>query len=164
MKQELAKRIAIAIEAFKSGPSARFVQIRRIPRGVIDGFHHWANGAPIEGGYLFHRRLDGQRLWLLLIEWNPSYGFYVVVFPEDQRGPIVEAHHIEEGPSRKLLKWRYAPVKRDGKNRQRREFFESLYGTTSVLIPVPTSKDEVEDFLFEVFQLAERRLLADQAR
>ena len=163
MEHELALGVAKILKAVKSAPAGQFSVVGERAPGIIRDFHHWADGARTEAAYLFQRRSNGKRFWLLLIEWNEAYGFYVVVFPENQKGPILEIHRVEHGAARELLSWSYKPVKRDNKNQQRKEFFASLYGSTSVLIPVPTSPTETEDFLSEVFHLAERRLLADQA-
>lgn len=163
MEHALALKVAKLLRELKAAPSPRFAGLSERAPGVIRDFHHWADGALTEAAYLFQRRADRKKLWVLLIEWNEANGFYVVVFPEDRRGPIVEIHRMEHNGERELLKWQYKPAKRDNKNRERREFFESLYGSASVLIPVPRTLPETEDFISELFQLAERRLQADVA-
>ena len=163
VKHELALEVAKLLQKVKVLPSSKFSVLSERAPGRIRDFHHWADGALTEAAYLFERRADRKRFWVLLIEWNEANGFYVVLFPEDRKGPLFEMYRTERSGERELLSWTYKPVKRDNKNKERKEHFESIYGSTSVLISVPRTPAEAEVFLSEVFQLAERRREADLA-
>ena len=127
----------------------------------LDEFHQWADSKEFEGGFLIKNQ-NGQKIWMLLIEWNENHGFYVVLFPEDRSGPKAEIHKVVNEDDKQLLKWRYSPSKRDGKNEKRKGYFEKYFFSCEVLISIPSEVKEVSGFLNELSSLYESRVKADK--
>ena len=124
-------------------------------------FHQWADSKDFEGGFLLENS-KGINLWLLLIKWNEANGYYVVLFPEDKAGPIAEIHSLSSDEDGQYLHWSYRPSKRDGKNDERKAYFEKYFLSLDVVISLPKTVDEVSDFLDELISLAENRAKADE--
>lgn len=127
----------------------------------LKNFHQWANSKDFEGGFLLENS-KGVNLWLLLIKWNEANGYYVVLFPEDKAGPIAEIHSFSSDDDGEYLHWRYRPSKRDGKNDERKEYFEKYFFSLDVVISLPRTVDEISEFLGELISLAENRAKADE--
>lgn len=130
------------------------------PKPLKD-FHQWANSKEFEGGFLV-KNSTGSNLWLLLIKWNDAHGFYIVLFPEDKSGPIAEIHSYTTDEDGDYLHWRYKPSKRDGRNNERKEYFEKYFYSLDVVISLPRTVEEVPEFLVELISLAENRAKADE--
>ena len=109
-----------------------------------------------EGGFLLNNAV-GDNVWLLILEWNRNNGFYVVLFPEDRKGPVAEIHTVIEEADGNILKWKYSPSKRDGLNDKRKEYFEKYFFDVDVSIDLPNSSKEVVDFFGELLSLYENR-------
>ncbi|WED23528.1 HNH endonuclease [Vibrio sp. JC009] len=136
--------------------------IEQLDAEPLSGFHHWADGKEFQGGYLVSNN-SGFNTWVLLIDWNgeSDHGYYVVLFPENKAGPIAEIHESNYDSSEPSLTWRYTPKKRDGRNDERKSYFEKHFLSLNVEIAIPQSVDQVSDFLNELVVLAENRVKAD---
>ncbi len=130
------------------------------PKQPLVKFHQWADNRPFEGGFLLNNQ-TGINVWLLIVEWSSKNGFYVVLFPEDKSGPIAEIHTVIKEGNESVLKWKYSPSKRDGKNAERKDYFDKYFFDLNVLISIPSSGAEVSDFLRELIALFTLRLKAD---
>ncbi len=138
--------------------------------GVIDNviepaptikFHHWADGKNFEGGFLF-KNSCGDKIWLLLLEWNVKNGYYAVIFPEDKSGPLAEIHQQFSDTDGEYLRWKYSPSKKDGRNKERKQYFEKYFQSCEVVLSLPSSTEDVVGFIDELFSLAENRIAADK--
>jgi hypothetical protein len=160
------RSIAVEIRELLEGYQSSKFALPRLKENLVPepltGFHQWADSKEFEGGFLIETT-SGSNIWVLLINWNDENGngFYVVLFPEDRAGPIAEIHEIVEDSSGRLLKWRYKPSKRDGQNEDRKAYFERYFLSLEVFISVPSTIEEVSDFLNELVSLAENRSKAD---
>lgn len=127
---------------------------------TISNFHVWADGKKYEGAYLVKNRYEIS-LWLIFIEWKPGR-FYLIIFPENRNGPLLEIHRLEKSESGDTyLGWTYKPTKRDVKNLKRVEYFSKYYFSPEVTISFPVDLNEIDDFLDEVFTLTDVRIKAD---
>lgn len=61
-----------------------------------------------------------------------------------------------------MLTWRYSPSKRDGRNEERKAYFVEAFLTDEVQISVPSHAKDVDDFIDELFSLANSRVKADE--
>ncbi|WP_335872568.1 hypothetical protein [Bacillus sp. 2205SS5-2] len=129
--------------------------------GTVSSFHQWANGKPFVGGYTV-TKLGGNTVHILLIDWHRNDNYYLVIYAENKATTLAEIHQIEEQESQRFLKWRYNPLKRDGKNPYRKAYFKQLFGDTLVNINIPSNINEVDSFLTQLFKLCENRSKADQ--
>jgi hypothetical protein len=137
-----------------------FPLLDKRPAGRLKNFHHWADGRPCQGAFLFARNAN-EKLWFVLTEWGQSERDYLILFPENRSGPVAELHKLVPNSSRDVLVWAYSPSKHDGQNEARKAYFESLCGERELRIPVPKSLTEVDEFLDEIFSLVRIRLKAD---
>lgn len=159
MHQVIAEQLSKNIESY-SKTSDSLVIDKLPPKLPLVKFHQWADNRPFEGGFLINNP-TGKNIWLLIVEWNPKNGFYLVIFPEDKSGPVAEIHTVIEDGSSEVFKWRYSPSKRDGKNDKRKDYFEKYFFDLNVKISIPSSDNEVNDFLKELISLYILRLKAD---
>ena len=151
MEREIARQIHDLIAEFNVSPSSAPRVVNTLPPAPLIGFHQWADDKLLEGCFLIENQ-NGENLWILLIEWKGDANYYLVLFPESQSGPIAEIH---ESVDQLTLRWRYRPVKRDGRNEERRRYFETYFLSLDVLISIPADITEVGDFLLELLALAE---------
>lgn len=160
MQVQTAKKIAGLL--LKKDPEERgkYRLEKHIKGKYLSGFHQWANDRPCEGAFLFKNPAK-EGLWIVLIDWRESDNFYVVLFPESKSGPIAEIHRVTEADSEPVLHWRYSPSKHDSKNEERKAYFAETFLSTDVQISIPQRTTEVDDFIDELFVLAESRAKAD---
>ncbi|MGE8450408.1 MAG: HNH endonuclease [Pseudomonadales bacterium] len=134
---------------------------KHIKQKNLSGFHQWANDRPCEGAFLF-KNSAGKGIWIILIDWRNSDNFYVVLFPESKSGPIAEIHQVVKSHSESFLQWRYSPRKRDQKNDERRAYFAEIFLSTDVQISIPQIPTEVDDFIDDLFALADGKEKANR--
>jgi len=155
----IAEKLSEVIEVYSKTPGS-LVKNSLPPKLPLRDFHQWADGRPFESGFLLENRF-GSNVWLLIVEWNPKNGFYVVLFPEDKSGPVAEIHTVLNEGDGDILKWRYSPSKRDGQNEKRKTYFNKYFLDLNVLIALPSTVSEVHDFAEELISLYLNRLKAD---
>ena len=119
----------------------------------IDKFHQWANGRYYHGAFLIANKYD-ESYWFLLIEWKPKT-FYLVLYPENRSGPIIEAKDFKIVDGSEKLLWYYIPRKQDGKNPKRLANFIKFYTSRTAEISIPNNNNDILDFYDEVFWLLE---------
>lgn len=136
------------------------IRIRRI-RGSsqVRDFHHWADSRWAVAIDRLER--NGTVLLLLLIDWWDDGEYYAVVFPEDRKGPLIEIHRLGDVGADRVLRWRYKPTKRDGRNAERRSRFIELAGSTEVALFFPVDVVSLGGFLNDLFDLVSKRRSAD---
>lgn len=103
-----------------------------------------------------------ESLYLIFVDWRGQDNYYIIIRLKESINPIVELHNtrfIE--PFGVTLEWNYSPRKRDGKNEKRIDYFKRYYGSVDVSIAVPTSSEDIEDFIADIFSLVTNRLKAD---
>jgi len=131
-----------------------------IENGRLYDFHQFANGEKCEGVYCVKNKY-GQSYWFVLIEWNRKIGYYLIVFPENRSGPLIEIHKTEVKIGFENLLWKYSPSKRDGRNALRKAYFSKFVPGGNVVISLPKEVFEMNSFFEDVFSLANIRLKAD---
>lgn len=162
MDKKDARNIARILEAYGNGAADDPRIVERLSAEPLQGFHHWADGHDLAGGFLVESA-GWPSLWLLLIDWNESSqnGFYAVLFPRDKSGPVAEIHQASRHPGGDTLTWRYRPSKKDGRNADRKAYFEKHFGSLEVTLSLPRDVDDAQDFLVDLLQLADSRCKAD---
>ena len=134
--------------------------LETLPKESWRKFHR-ADVKTLEGGFLVENS-RGHRVWLLLIEWNKLYGYYVVLFSEDRTTILAEIHKTVDYAERPHIQWKYGPIKQDGRNAERREYFAKYYRSLDVKIFLPVDIEDVGGFLSELLSLAKIRTKADK--
>lgn len=130
--------------------------------GTLPKFHQWTNGKQTLAGFKVIRPDHGVGYFLLFIDWHRNDNYYLVIYAQDKSTTIAEMRQVEEMEGVPHLVWKYNPLKRDGKNDQRKAYFKQTYGTTTVQIKLPSTSLEVEAFFNQLFLLCQKRIRADR--
>lgn len=115
-------------------------------------------------GIFFLEKNTNESFYLIFEDWRGGDNYYIVICLKENRNPLVELHktHFME-PFGINLEWNYNPRKQDGKNEERMDYFKQYFGGgVNVSISLPTSEENVEDFIDDVFSLVTNRLKADK--
>ncbi|MDQ0200544.1 hypothetical protein [Neobacillus ginsengisoli] len=144
-----------------SGSSFEINKLKTVG-GTLPKFHQWTNGKKTLAGYEVTRPDHDIGYYLLFIDWHRNENYYLVIYAHDKSTTIAEMRQIEEIDGIFHLVWKYNPLKRDGKNDQRKAYFKQTFGTTTVQIKIPSSSIEVEAFISQLFKLCQNRMKADQ--
>jgi predicted HNH restriction endonuclease len=132
----------------------------KLVNGKLKDFHQWANNRPCKGAFLIETE-SNQSLWVVIVDWKMTENYYVALFPKSRSGPMAEIHESLEDNGEITLRWVYNPTKQDGKNAERRTYFEEVFKSREAFISVPAKRDELDDFYDELFSLATSRRKAD---
>lgn len=97
----------------------------------------------------------------LLVFVNAGENNHLMIFSHNKSKVMAELKKIEEVEGVPCLIWKYNPAKRDGKNQERKDYFQKTFGSTLMQIPLPTSSSEIEAFFIQLFALCQNRLEAD---
>jgi hypothetical protein len=132
--------------------------------GTLLKFHQWSNGKPTIGAYEVTRTDSATSYYFLFIDWHRNDNYYLVIYTHNKSTTCAEIRHIQDledgvGPH---LVWTYQPLKRDGKNSQRKAYFMQKFGTTTLQIKLPSTPIEVEEFYKQLFKLCQNRIRADR--
>ena len=127
---------------------------------ALNGFHNFADDKPCIGAFLLTDNF--KKLWVLVIDWHRDDNYYIVIYPEDNNlAPLSEIHKIDRHNDGLDIKWSYAPSKRDKKNKMRKQYFESMFGSIEAIISLPSHQVGIDDFLTDIFHLTDCRVKAD---
>ncbi len=130
--------------------------------GTLPRFHQWTNGKQTLAGYEVTRVDSDTSYYFLFIDWHRNDNYYLVVYLHNKSSTAAELRVIEEIDGIPHIIWKYTPLKRDGKNNQRKAYFKQMFGSTTVQIKIPQTPLEVEGFLNQLFRLCQNRLKADK--
>jgi hypothetical protein len=92
---------------------------------------------------------------------NSEENYYLVIYTKNKKA-VVELKKVEMIEGNPCIVWKYNPAKRDGKNQERKDYFEKHFGSLIRQIYIPKSPSEIEAFIGELFALSQSRLQADQ--
>jgi hypothetical protein len=90
---------------------------------------------------------------------NENYHF--VIYSQNKKA-IAELKEIEMIDGEPNLVWKYNPLKRDGKNQERKAYFIKTFGSTTLQIPLPKSSLDIDMFFNQLFTICQNRQEADQ--
>jgi hypothetical protein len=133
-----------------------------IVNGTLPKFHQWTNCKKVVAGYKVTRLDTDTSYFLIFIDWHRNDNYYLVIYTHDKSTTVAEIRQIEELAEGPHLVWKYNPLKRDGKNDQRKAFFKQTFGSLLVEISLPKSAFEIERFFTRLFQLCSNRIKADK--
>ncbi|WP_163103374.1 hypothetical protein [Peribacillus alkalitolerans] len=162
MEKKLAERLSQTIEQWVLSPTATY-NISKIETSsdTLQNFHQWSNGKPIVAAY-FVSKPEENGLYFLFIDWHRNDNYYLVVYSHNKSTTLAEIHHTFEKDGQLYLQWKYNPLKRDGKNAERKAYFKQAFGTTTVQIRIPMEDQNVEEFISQTFMLCSKRVKADR--
>ncbi|WML42898.1 hypothetical protein [Neobacillus sp. PS3-40] len=160
MEKEQAIFLSQCID--ESIPSTYEINKLDTKSGTLPRFHQWTNGKPVIAGYKVTKLDSETSYYLIFIDWHRNDNYYLVVYSHDKSTTFAEIRQIEELENGLHLVWKYIPLKRDGKNDQRKSYFKQTFGSTTIQIMIPQSKLQVETFFDQLFRLCQNRVKADK--
>ncbi|MEE6452708.1 hypothetical protein RAH41_19265 [Gottfriedia acidiceleris] len=162
MKKEFAINISNQIKNWMVSSYSLFT-IEEIPTtfNTLQNFQQWTNGKPIVSA--FHlSKVEEESYYLLFLDWHRNENYYLVIYVENKSTTAAEIREIREQDGQFSLVWKYNPLKRDGKNAERKAYFKQVFGSLEVVIPVPSTPIEVERFFNNLYKLCRNRQTADR--
>jgi hypothetical protein len=129
--------------------------------GTLQKFHQWTNGKPVIAGYEVTRPESNTGYYFLFIDWHRNDNYYLVIYSHNRSTTLAEIRRVEQIDGVLQLVWAYNPLKRDGKNDQRKAYFKQMFGSTIIQLKLPSSSIEVGAFFDQLFQLCQNRIKAD---
>lgn len=162
MEKTRAIALSNILESWAKSPSVTY-DLTKLDTvgGTLQQFHQWSNGKPLVAGY-YVAKLGINSYYLLLIDWHRNDNYYLVIYSHNKSTTLAEIQQIVEAEGKLSLHWKYNPLKRDGKNDQRKAYFKQLFGSLIIHVPLPTSDLDVEPFFDQLFRLCSNRVKADQ--
>lgn len=160
MKKDEAAHLADLIAKSKSASYA--IKKMETVNGTLPRFHQWTNGKQTLAGFEVTRVDSDTSYYFLFIDWHRNDNYYLVIYLYNKSTTAAELRVIEEIDGIPHIVWMYNPLKRDGKNDQRKAYFKQMFGSTTVQIKIPLSTLEVEGFFDQLFRLCQNRMKADK--
>ena len=160
MEKEQAIYLANQIES--SNPYLYEIRKLETVGGCLPKFHQWTNGKKTLAAFEITRLESDTGYYFLFIDWHRNDNYYLVIYAHNRSTTCAEIRQIHELDDEPHLIWTYNPLKRDGKNNQRKAYFKQMFGSTSVQIKLPSTAVEVEDFFTQLFKLCQNRVRADK--
>ncbi|WP_160723866.1 hypothetical protein [Bacillus sp. USDA818B3_A] len=130
--------------------------------GMLPKFHQWTNGKRTLAAYEVFRPDSETGYFFIFIDWHRNDNFYLVIYAHNKSTTCAEIRQIEELEDGPHFVWSYKPLKRDGKNDQRKAYFKQIFGSNTIHIKLPSAPAEVERFLTQLFKLCQNRIRADK--
>jgi hypothetical protein len=160
-KRQALEIIGLLERWTKSNPLNYEIDKLELSGECLPQFHQWTNGKPVAAGYNIAKLGEHNSLYFLFIDWHRKDNYYLVIYSPSKSTTHAEIQEVVEYEGSLQLHWKYNPLKRDGKNLQRKAYFKQMFGSTSVYIPLPISAEEVENFIKQLFRLCANRVKAD---
>ena len=157
-KQDNRKLAKLICGQINESNSFRLVTQWKLVNDTLERFHGWAKNKHCHGAYLIEE--GNTKYWFLFIEWQPNK-YYLVIYPEDRTSALAEIHKISKLGNASEFEWKYSPRKQDNNNHLRRDRFKKLEGTLDVRIALPKNEVTLDNFLVNVFHVADSRQKAD---
>jgi hypothetical protein len=161
LEKEQANFLSNCIERLHS--STYEIKKLEIFDGTLPKFHQWTNRKPTLAAFKVTRTDTETSYYFVFIDWHRNDNYYLIIYAHDRSTTCAEIRQIQEIDGVPHLVWTYKPLKRDGKNDQRKAYFKQMFGSTTVQIKLPASSSlEVEVFLGQLFKLCQNRVKADR--
>jgi hypothetical protein len=162
MEKTLALSIAKQIATWStSTDSAYEIDPVETVGGVLQGFHQWSDGKPFVAGFHVAKRGE-ESYYFLFIDWHRNDNYYLAIYMHDRSTTVAEIQRLVDVEGHPCLVWKYNPLKRDGKNAERKAYFVQAFGSTEVHITLPNAPQAVEPFCNALFTLSRNRQNADR--
>jgi hypothetical protein len=160
LKKDEAAYLADLIDT--SQPAAYAIKKMETVNGTLPQFHQWTNGKQTLAGFEVTRVDSDTSYYFLFIDWHRNDNYYLVIYLYNKSTTAAELRVIEEIDGIPHIVWMYKPLKRDGKNDQRKAYFKQMFGSTTIQIKIPLSTIELEEFFDQLFKLCQNRIKADK--
>ncbi|WP_026573122.1 hypothetical protein [Bacillus sp. UNC438CL73TsuS30] len=160
MEKEQAISLSNCIEKW-NGTGYEITQLKTID-DTLPKFHQWTNGKPVVAGYKVTRIDYDTSYYFIFIDWHRNDKYYLVIYTHDKSTTVAEIRNVEEVNGDLHLLWAYNPLKRDGKNAERKAYFKQMFGSVTVQIKLPSSPLDLAEFFSQLFLLCSRRIKADR--
>ncbi|MDP4087216.1 MAG: hypothetical protein Q8934_21885 [Bacillota bacterium] len=87
--------------------------------------------------------------------------YHLMIFSQNKSKVFAELKQVEVINGDSFFVWKYNPLKRDGKNQARKDYFKENFGSLTMQIAFPNSSSDTETFFNQFFTLCHNRLEAD---
>ncbi len=160
----MEKQQALYLATLIEDASTPLFEIKKLSlvNSMLPNFHQWTNGKKTVAGFEIIRLDSDLSYYFLFIDWHRNGNYYLVIYAHNKSTTVAEIRQVEEIDGLLHLVWSYNPLKRDGKNDQRKAYFKQMFGTTTLHIKLPTAVVEVDDFCKQIFKLCLNRITADR--
>ncbi len=160
----MEKNEAVYLADLIDGSRAATYDIKKMVtvNGILPDFHQWTNGKQTTAAFQVTRIDSETTYYFLFIDWHRNDNYYLVIYLHNKSTTAAELRVIKEMDGAPHIIWMYKPLKRDGKNNQRKAYFKQMFGSTTVQIKVPATYLEVEGFFDQLFRLCQNRIKADK--
>jgi hypothetical protein len=160
----LKKNEAVYLADLINGSRTANYYIKKIEtvNGTLSKFHQWTNGKQTTAAFEVTRIDSETTYYFLFIDWHRNDNYYLVIYLHNKSTTAAELRLIEEIDGIPHIVWLYNPLKRDGKNDQRKAYFKQMFGSRQVQIKIPATSLEVEEFFDGLFRLCQNRIKADK--
>jgi len=130
---------------------------------TVSSFHQWTDNKQVLDLSLINSS-SGDRHFFMIIDWREDNNdYFLIIYPENKSGLIAELHEtVEVEGIGESLTWKYIPRKQDGRNSERKDYFEHYFGSLTVNVALPKTSTDVIDFIDDIFALCNNRLKADE--
>jgi hypothetical protein len=165
MEEKVARHLANQIAHWgRSNPAKYHVEPLQIEKRLLNKFHQWVNGKQVVAGFEVVCIENHERYFLLFIDWHRNSNYYLVVYNAKKTTTVCEIQTVVTEDDVPSLIWKYNPLKRDGKNAERKAYFRELTGSTEISIPLSKTgaPAEMELFMDRLFKLCQVRQRADK--
>jgi hypothetical protein len=150
-------------DLIKKSKTAKYdIKIIETVNGTLPGFHQWTNGKQSEAGFEITSLESDTSYYFLFLDWHRNDNYYLVIYLHNKSTTAAELRVIEEIDGIPHITWMYNPLKRDGKNDQRKAYFKQMFGSRKVNIKIPASPLDIEGFFDQLFRLCQNRIKADK--
>ncbi|WP_088070352.1 hypothetical protein [Gottfriedia luciferensis] len=162
MKKEIAINITNHIKKWMKSNNSFYV-IEEIPTtfNTLQNFQQWANGKQIVSAFHLNK-IEEESYYLLFIDWHRNENYYLVIYVGNKSTTAAEIREVHDLNGKQSLVWKYNPLKRDGKNAERKAYFKQVFGSLQVDIPIPNSSKDVDQFFNDLYKLCRNRQSADR--
>lgn len=162
MEKHVAISLVHLMDQFQHDHQSNYeIEKMDIGNETVRGFHQWANGKKYLGCYHVLKPEEAS-YFLLFIDWHRNENYYLVIYAGNKSTTLAELNRVVEVEAGTALVWKYNPLKRDGKNQQRKAYFKQIFGSTSLEIVIPNTIDDIPSFFDQLFGLSRNRLKADR--
>ena len=150
-------------DLIKKSKTAKYdIKLLETVNETLLGFHQWTNGKQTVAGFEITRVDSDTSYYFVFIDWHRNDNYYLVIYLHNKSTTAAELRVIEEMDGIQHIVWMYNPLKRDGKNDQRKAYFKQMFGSRKVHIKIPSSPLDIEGFFDQLFRLCQNRIKADK--
>ncbi|MDF2857854.1 MAG: hypothetical protein K0Q87_3705 [Neobacillus sp.] len=151
------EQIVFLSNALEQSNLVRF-DVKKLDTTVKNFLPGFQKGREAHSGFEVTKRDNGITYLFTFIGSSENYQLFIYSQNKKAMAELKKIELIEGIPH---LIWKYSPAKRDGRNQERKDYFQENFGSAIRQIPIPPSSSEIEAFISALFEICQNRLEAD---